>query len=91
MIDNKTYWNLKSRLTRAKNRAKKYNNPQLVIDEVTHARKIFEKNGYPDLWPMWRNELWNYGINSPWYRDIDPIEARVLIMNARNEEEQWTA
>lgn len=55
MIDNATYRNLKSRLTRAKNSG----DPQKVMAEVEHAVAVFNDKGWPDAWPTWRCAAWD--------------------------------
>lgn len=50
MIDNKTFWNLKSRLTRAKNTK----DPRKILAETQHALEIFERDGFPDAWHTWK-------------------------------------
>lgn len=50
------YRNLKSRLTRAKNRG-----PSYVEAEVRHAFGVFREKGYPDDWARWRGALEDAG------------------------------
>lgn len=50
MIAQRDFVRLKGRLTRAKNSGDK----SKVMDEVRYAVSIFNADGWPDNWPMWR-------------------------------------
>ena len=53
MIAQRDYSRLKGRLTRAKNSG----DPQKVMAEVRYAVGVFNSQGWPDNWPMWRIAL----------------------------------
>jgi hypothetical protein len=81
MISNDEHRKLKTRLTRAVNGG----DPYKILATVRAAREQFEREGFPDDWPRWRNAAsdleWNRLDGG--YPDFEVQDA------ARQEEDCW--
>jgi hypothetical protein len=83
MLSQKEYRRLKSNLTRAINSG----DPEKILATVTAAREQFEREGFPDYWPRWRNAASDIAFRR--YEGMEYESQQALRDKARAEEDRW--